>query len=77
MARATKLQASPPDTCSENDVLAHSEGWVLGPMTSQVHPSTCPVAASWIPTSLNQLKLKLNTADSKFVNNNLGKHLII
>ena len=72
MARATKLQASSPD-----DVLARSEGWVLGPMTSQVHPSTCPVAASWIPTSLNQLKLKLNTADSKFVNNNLGKHLII
>ena len=34
---------------------------------------TCPEGGSVVLTSLNRLELKLNTADSKFLNN-LGKH---
>ena len=35
----------------------------------------CPVGGSVVLTSLNQLELE--RADSKFLENNLGKHLIV
>ena len=74
---APKLQASSQD---ENVVLACSEGGVFGFLTSEGHQSdthACPVERLMVSTSLNKPKPKLNTADSKFLKNILGKYLIV
>ena len=60
--------------------LACSEGGVWGPLMfkgHQVDTDTCPVGGSVVLTTLNHLKLKLDTADSKFLRNNSSKHLIV
>ena len=74
---APKLQASSQD---ENVVLACSEGGVFGFLTSEGHQSdthACPVERLMVSTSLNKPKPKLNTADSKFLKNSLGKPLTV
>ena len=56
--------------------LAWPEGGRFGPLTSKVHLSdsgTCPV----ISTSFKWFELKLAWVDSKFLNENLGNHVII
>ena len=64
----------------EMAVSACSEGEVLVPLTPKGHEPdthTCPVDGLVVPTSLNRLELELDRADSKFLKNNLGKHLIV
>ena len=59
-------------------VLACSEGGVLGPLTLKGYDSdTCPVGGWMVPISLNWVELELELADSKFLKNKLGKHLIV
>ena len=58
---------------SDLAVAAWPESGHFGPLTSKVHlldAVTCPV----IPTSFNWFELKLAWVDSKFLNENLGKH---
>ena len=70
-ADVTKPQMSSWAPCSENVASVWSEGGVLGPLTSKGHHAdTHPWSdgGSVDLTSLNQLELKLDTADSKFLN---------
>lgn len=76
----TKLQAPSWDVCSEMAANACSEGEVWGPLTSKVMKQTqagaCPVERQLVLTCPNQLTSQLDTADSKFLKNSWGKHLV-
>ena len=52
-----------------------SQGGVFGILTSKGR--VCQVGGLVVVTSLNWLDFELDIADSKFVKNNLGKHLIV
>ena len=59
--------------------LACYEGGDSGRQTSKGHRAdicTCPERGSEVLTHLSDLKLEVVTADSKFLKNNSGKHLI-
>lgn len=80
MAGASKRCVSSWTHVQKMAVLPRTEGGVLGPLMSEGHQldtHDCPVGGSVVPTSLKQLKLKLNTADSKSLKNNSSKHLIL
>lgn len=58
---------------------SRSEGGVLGPLTSKgqiVGTGACQVEGEAVLTSLNWLELEGDTADSNFLKNNAGKHLV-
>lgn len=58
--------------------LASSEGGFSGSLTSNGHlldTRHAQLEGRWVPTSLNQLELELDTADSKLQKNNSSKHL--
>ena len=59
--------------------LACSEGGIWGPLMfkgHQVDTDTCPVGGSVVLTTLNHLKLKLDTADSECLKHNSGNTLL-
>ena len=60
--------------------LACSEGGVFGLLMSRGHwmdIRAWPVGGLVVPTSLNWPELELDTADFKFLKNNLGKYFIV
>lgn len=51
----------------------------MRPLTSKGHgadTSACPVGGSVVLTNLNRVELQLDTADSKFLKNISGEHLV-
>ena len=80
-AGATKLQASPWDSHSENCSIYTLWGWSFQLSDVKRSPIGHSLKSSWrvsrVPTHLNQLELELDAADTKFLKTNSGKHLTV